>query len=94
MDNRTIINPEIQETPKTAINSEVFAQYEKRIESVSPGSELLDAGVVLCGKYTIERRLEVTSGEADLYLCEHSGGILFMLGIPEPMFYKGIISSS
>ena len=52
MDNKTIINLEIQETPTTI--------------------KFLDIGTVLCDKYTIERRLEVTSGEADLYLCKYN----------------------
>ena len=69
MGNKTVINSELQGTPKTAINSEIIAQYEQRIDSVSLTSGLLDAGTILCGKYTVERRLEVASGEADLYLC-------------------------
>lgn len=69
MDNKTVINSDLQETPKTAINSEIVAQYERRIDSVSSSGGLLDAGTVLCGKYAVERRLEVASGEADLYLC-------------------------
>lgn len=73
MDNKTIINAEIQETFKTAINTEVVAQYEKRIESMSSDAVLLEAGAVLCGNYIIERRLKVASGEADLYLCKYGG---------------------
>ena len=71
MDSRTVINSELQGTPKTAINSEIVAQYEQRIDSVSSTNGLLDAGTVLCGEYTVERRLEVASGEADLYLCSY-----------------------
>lgn len=69
MGDRTVINSELQDAPKTAINSEIVAQYEQRIDSVSTSNGLLDSGTVLCGKYTVERRLEVASGEADLYLC-------------------------
>jgi serine/threonine protein kinase len=57
VDNRTIINPEIQETLTTAIN---------------PQLKFLDAGTLLCDKYKIKSRLEVASGEADLYLCEYN----------------------
>lgn len=75
MDNRTVINSELQGTPKTAINSEIVSQYEQRICSVSSSeSGLLDAGTVLCGKYMVERHLEVASGEADLYLCSYRNG--------------------
>ena len=61
MDDRTVINPEIQETPQTIVNKEI----------ISRNPEMLDIGVVLCDKYTVERRLEVASGEADLYLCDY-----------------------
>lgn len=73
MDNRTVINTEIQESPKTAINKEIAEGYSRRIDNVSGDSGILDAGAVLCGKYIVVHRLEVTSGEADLYLCENSG---------------------
>lgn len=69
MADRTVINSELQDIPKTAINSEIVDRYEQRIDSVSSSYGLLDSGTVLCGKYTVERRLEVASGEADLYLC-------------------------
>ena len=74
MDNRTVINPEIQDSQKTVINKDATVEYDQ-IDSISSQSGLLDAGIVLCGKYIIERRLEVTSGEADLYLCEYQGAI-------------------
>ncbi|WP_339316402.1 protein kinase [Paenibacillus sp. FSL R10-2734] len=69
MNKRTIINSELQETPRTAINNDIGAQYQQRTESVSLTNDLLAAGTVLHDKYIIEKRLEVTSGEADLYLC-------------------------
>ena len=72
MDNRTVINSEIKETPKTVINQEIVAQYEQRIDNISHDTGILDAGVVLCDKYKIEHRLEVASGEADLYLCDYN----------------------
>ncbi|TEB07767.1 Serine/threonine-protein kinase pkn5 [Pelotomaculum schinkii] len=74
MDNRTQINQEIQSAPQTAINSEIAEQYQARIESVSEVSTgLLETGTIVCDKYTIENRLEVTSGEADLYVCSADG---------------------
>lgn len=50
---------------------ELVSQNEQLTDDPSSNSVLLDAGVVLCGKYTIIRRLEVTSGEANLYLCDY-----------------------
>jgi len=38
-----------------------------------PCAGLLEEGTLLCGKYTVEKRLEVASGEADLYLCSSEG---------------------
>ena len=73
MDNRTMINSEIRVTPKTVINQEIAVQNEQKVSNVADNSVLLDAGVMLCNKYTIDRRLEVTSGEADLYICEYNG---------------------
>ncbi len=69
MDNKTVINTELQGTPKTVINSEIAAQNEQYNGSVSSTGGLLEAGTILCGKYTVEQRLEAVSGEADLYLC-------------------------
>ncbi|MDR1322444.1 MAG: protein kinase [Gracilibacteraceae bacterium] len=73
MDNRTVINPELPGTPRTEINSEIASQYERGIDGdgARSANALLDAGTVLCEKYTVERRLEVASGEADLYLCSY-----------------------
>lgn len=71
MDNKTVINSELQGAPKTAINSEIAAQYEQCTDSVAYAGGLLAAGTVILGKYTVEQRLEVASGEADLYLCTY-----------------------
>lgn len=71
MDNKTVINSELQGTLKTAINSEIVDQYEQRIDSVSSTSGILEAGTIICGKYAVEQRMKVASGEADLYLCTY-----------------------
>jgi serine/threonine protein kinase len=84
LDNKTVINSELQEgsllraftrghpeceqkalfqAPKTVINIELSSQRKRR--------DLLDTGTLLCGKYTVEQRLEVASGEADLYICSY-----------------------
>jgi serine/threonine protein kinase len=70
----TVINPELHEAPKTVINPAVSHQREGRFEPpLSPPGGLLAPGETICGKYTVERRLEVDSGEADLYVCAHDG---------------------
>jgi serine/threonine protein kinase len=56
---------------RTVINSEIAAQDEQRIDSGPSAHDLLEAGTCLCGKYTVERRMDVASGEADLYLCSY-----------------------
>jgi hypothetical protein len=57
--------------PETVINSEILESYETDADSASSSGQLLDAGMVVCGRYIVERRLEVASGEADLYLCSY-----------------------
>ena len=71
MDNKTVINSELQGTPKTVINSEIAAQNKQIIDRISSTEGLLEEGTILCGKYTVEQRLEVASGEADLYICTY-----------------------
>ncbi len=73
MDNRTVINPNIIESAPTAINSELVQQYGNQIDSISRQEDLIDRGTIICDKYTIEERLEVASGEADLYICSNDG---------------------
>ncbi|MDR1538044.1 MAG: protein kinase [Clostridiales bacterium] len=70
MNSITVINSTLQETLKTAINSEIVSPYDNRMEDASSSAgSLLDEGTVLCKKYIVERQLNVASGEADLYLC-------------------------
>ncbi len=58
--NATEINPSLQTSNATAINTEVNGQAK------------LSAGTVLCGKYTVESKLNVVTGEADLYICNYN----------------------
>jgi hypothetical protein len=68
MDNKTIINSEIQEPAKTIINKEINIYTD----NISTDKTLLKNGVILCGKYKIKSTLKTTSSEADLYLCEYN----------------------
>ncbi|MDR2132485.1 MAG: serine/threonine protein kinase [Clostridiales Family XIII bacterium] len=75
MDSKTAINFALHGAPKTEINDEIDSPHARQIgDASSSASALLDAGTVLCGAYTVERRLKVSSGEADLYLCSHENG--------------------
>lgn len=62
MDNRTVINPFLQQSTPTAINTDVIAEYNSQ-NGIQDA--LLSEGMTLCDKYTVESRLEVSSGEAD-----------------------------
>ena len=70
MDNRTVINPALQQSAPTAINIDVVAEYNRQ-NGIQDA--LLSEGTVICDKYVVESRLEVSSGEADLYLCAFDG---------------------
>lgn len=70
MDNRTVINPALQQSAPTEINTDALAEYNRQngIEEA-----LVSEGTAICDKYIVESRLEVSSGEADLYLCAYNG---------------------
>lgn len=69
MDNSTVINPALQTVPGTVINAEIVEEYNRQ-NNIDPDIDsLLTKGAVVCSKYTIQQQLEVSSGEADLYLC-------------------------
>ena len=69
MDNQTVINPAIANTPATVINNEVVAEYNRQNQIDFDTNTMLSAGTVVCDRYKIQNQLEVSSGEADLYLC-------------------------
>lgn len=59
MANETIVNLDLQQN-RTVINT-----------VVSPNTTQLSAGTDILGKYKVIEKLNVNSGEADLYLCEY-----------------------
>lgn len=69
MDNKTVINPAVANTPATVINNEVVAEYNRQNQIDIDTTTMLSAGTVVCDRYKIQNQLEVSSGEADLYLC-------------------------
>jgi len=73
MDNQTVINVELQQSAPTAINDEVLQQYNQQNNIPNNENTLVNEGSIICEKYQVVQRLEVTSGEADLYLCRYNG---------------------
>jgi serine/threonine protein kinase len=69
MDNSTVINPAIQGTSSTVINSEVVEEYNRQNNIEADASSSISEGTVICEKYKVQSQLEVSSGEADLFLC-------------------------
>ena len=69
MDNTTVINPAIQASASTVINSEVVEEYNRQNNIETGTSSLVSEGTVLCNKFKVQSQLEVSSGEADLFLC-------------------------
>ena len=69
----TEINPNLQDPASTVINQEIIDEYNRQngIETVE--EQLVHEGAEICGKYKVVRQLEVSSGEADLYLCTFNG---------------------
>lgn len=69
MDNRTVINPALQQSAQTVINNEIIEEYNRQNNIDVSTSSLVREGATILDKYVVTRRLEVASGEADLYLC-------------------------
>lgn len=68
-DNSTVINPEILASGSTVINSEIVEEYNQQNHIESDSGLSISEGSVLCEKYTVQSQMEVSSGEADLFLC-------------------------
>ena len=69
MENTTVINPAVQPTSATVINAEVVEQYNRQNNIEMDSSASIIEGTVICDNYKVQRQLEVSSGEADLFLC-------------------------
>lgn len=69
MENTTVINPVIQPSSATVINAEVVEEYNRQNNIETDSSASITEGTVICDKYRIQSQLEVSSGEADLFLC-------------------------
>lgn len=73
MDNKTVINPALQQSAQTVINNEIVEEYNRQNNINNSGVALVRDGATILDKYVITRQLEVASGEADLYLCTCDG---------------------
>ena len=71
MGNKTVINPALQQSAQTVINNAVVEEYNRQNNIDCSGTSLVRDDATILGKYVIKRQLEVTSGEADLYLCTY-----------------------
>ena len=66
MAEHTVINPAIQPSSVTVINREI-AEAGSGPETDS--SVTISEGTIICDRYRVIKQMEVSSGEADLYLC-------------------------
>lgn len=55
---------EINKSVQTKGSSTVINPYIEKVQN-------LQSGKLLCGKYSVVKRMEIATGEADLYICEY-----------------------
>lgn len=69
MAKNTVINPAVQRPASTVVNSAVVEEYNRQNDiKFSVGSTITE-GMVLCDRFVVQSQLEVSSGEADLFIC-------------------------
>lgn len=72
--NTTIINPSIQQNNNATVMNPLIQQNNSATvmnPSITDSSEI-QAGQILYGKYVVVEKMEVVTGEADLYVCEYN----------------------
>ena len=72
MADQTILNPNL--VPVTIPNPDVIQLYNQENGIKTLSDEPVREGEMILGEYKVERQLEVSSGEADLYLCTREDG--------------------
>ena len=72
MSNETMINP-INNSNSTVINSELQSNNATVINTEISNLSNIAEGVILCEKYKVESKLDINTGEADLYVCDYNG---------------------
>ena len=76
MGNGTSINPHLQNNG-TDLNTEALETPRSKntdLNTLAAEGSVVKPGDILCGKYTVQEKLDVQSGEADLYFCCHGRG--------------------
>ncbi|MCQ2432821.1 MAG: protein kinase, partial [Clostridia bacterium] len=86
MEKNTVLNPALQQSPQTLVNAEIIEAYNRQNNLVTDVSSLIDAGTVILEKYSVISRLEVMSGEADLFLCSDSSGTQYVAKVYKRKF--------
>ena len=51
------------------MNREIIEEYNRQNNIKTDISSSISEGTVICGRYRVKSQLEVSSGEADLFLC-------------------------
>lgn len=74
MANETQINREIVNGNATVINSSLRqSRSETVINPIAAGTTGIVTGQVLCEKYSVVKKMDIVTGEADLYITEYEG---------------------
>ena len=73
MANNTDTNEYLVKVGETEINMDLCGDNTTQVNQELLPAVNIDTGTTLGGKYEIIRKLDVTGGEADLYLCRFSG---------------------
>lgn len=74
MANETQINKEIVNGNATVINSSLYQSgSETVINPIAVGTTGIVTGQVLCEKYSVVKKMDIVTGEADLYITEYEG---------------------
>lgn len=63
MDNKTVINPALQQSAQTVINNEIVEEYNRQNNINNSGAALVRDGATILDKYVVTRQLEVASGD-------------------------------
>lgn len=69
MANETVLNPNIENSNATVLNPSAAASNATVLNTDIVSSVEIQKGTVLCDDYTVNGKLDIPTGEADLYLC-------------------------
>lgn len=76
MDSKTLVNSELNESPQQNTNEVRGTLVNPELQVANPSAQSIIApGTLVADIYTIIRRLDKESGEADLYLAEGNGAL-------------------